>query len=108
MIFFYINWKKITSDQNILDIVKHCHIDFVDGRPFQKVLPHQRKFNKFEEDIVSNDIDKKLKMDVIREVDTEHNQFISPIFTVPKKTFERTQNDFKFKRVKSTYQILSF
>lgn len=26
---FYIeNWRKITSDEKLLDIVQHCHIEF--------------------------------------------------------------------------------
>ena len=40
------NWKKLTSDKNILDIVLNCHIEFIDNPPVQNGTPYQRMFDK--------------------------------------------------------------
>ena len=81
------NWKNITSDQSILDIVQHCHIDFENNPPVQTSVRHQC-FTVLEKKIIQNEIDKLLEMGVIEEAEHEYGQFISPIFTVPKKNGE--------------------
>ena len=38
---FVENWKNITSDPNILDIVLHCHIEFEENtNPENSSVPH--------------------------------------------------------------------
>lgn len=45
---FYIeNWRKITSDENILDIVQHCHIEF--NKDFNEFEFHSSFGGKFSE-----------------------------------------------------------
>lgn len=82
---FYENWRKITSDQNILDIVCHCHIEFLQNPPIQKTIPYQRICDKKQEMIIDLEIQKLLELGVLIEVQPDDYQFISPIFTVPKK-----------------------
>ena len=47
---FINKWRNITSDKFILDIVEHCHLEFIDNcRPIQKKIPFQRNFDKTQE-----------------------------------------------------------
>ena len=82
-------WEKITSDKFILDIVSHCHIEFIDNvEPKQDIFNVKSVFNSKESDIVSNEIQKLLAIDVIKEVQSMKDQFLSPIFLRPKKNGE--------------------
>lgn len=50
---------KITSDNFILDIVKHCHIEFIDNEePQQKSFNNLSVFNEKESQIILNEIEK--------------------------------------------------
>lgn len=89
MKLFISEWEKLTSDDSILDIVKHCHLEFEnDCVPSQTTLPHQIKFNNKECLYVKNEIDKLLKMEVIMEIDLENVEFVSTIFLRPKRNGE--------------------
>ena len=82
-------WKNITTDPEILDIVKHYHINFLDGKLPQQDMPiHQIKFNNEQEKIVDSEIENLLKMQVIKEVKFDQGQFLSPIFLREKKNGE--------------------
>lgn len=87
---FVNEWRKLTSDKYILDAVQHCYIEFTDNRPpiQNKMSIRNSKFNLKEEKIVDIEIEKLLKMNVIQEVESEINEFISPIFVRPKKKGE--------------------
>ena len=79
----------MTSDQNILDIVKHCHISFYDDiEPVRTELKRPMIFSKQENVILDKEIENLLQMEVIEEVEFSSDQFLSPIFTVPKKDGE--------------------
>ena len=79
-------WTKITSDKQILDIALHCHIEFMNNiQPVRKFLERPYIFNKKEEIIIDNEVENLLKMNVIEQVESSDEQFLSPIFTVPKK-----------------------
>lgn len=89
MKLFISEWEKLTSDDRILDIVKHCYLEFEnDCVPSQTSLPHQIKFNNKEWLYVKNEIDKLLKMEVIMEIDLENVEFVSTIFLRPKRNGE--------------------
>lgn len=77
----------MTSDPTILDIALHCHLEFTQEIPKQMKLPFQR-FSQKEEAIIEKEIEKLLKMEVISEVFSCEDQFISPIFLRPKKDGE--------------------
>ena len=82
-------WRNLTSDRVILDMVQHCHLDFSETFS-QRNTSHipQHKFNKKESDIIDMEIDKLLKMGVIVHTYHETDQFISPIFIRLKKNNE--------------------
>ncbi|WAR28488.1 hypothetical protein MAR_014192 [Mya arenaria] len=47
------NWKKITSDENVLDIIEHCHIEFIKGENPKNSICYRSKFSKTEEQVIS-------------------------------------------------------
>ena len=81
---------KIHKHNNLLH-VKHCRIGFSDASPVQNNLPHQRNFNKSEEIIINRDINKMLEMNVIKEVEFESDQYLSPIFLFLRKKILNTE-----------------
>lgn len=88
MQFFVSEWEKLTSDNRILDIVSHCHIEFLnDEKPKQSEIS-QRKFNAKETLIIDSEIQKLLDQEVIKMVEFREDQFLSPIFIRPKKNGE--------------------
>ena len=82
-------WRKLTSDSKILDIALHCHIEFYDGfQPTRAELNRPISFSKQEEQNLDKEIHNLLNMQVLEEVDNSDDQFLSPVFTVPKKDGE--------------------
>ena len=81
-------WTKLTDDQEILDMVSGYQLDFSE-------IPHQQKpptpFNLSEEEerLVDLEVEKLLRKGAIEEVEPCENQFLSNIFTIPKKVGER-------------------
>ena len=81
-------WTELTDDQDILDIVSGYQRDFSE-------IPHQQKpptpFNLSEEEerLVDLEVEKRLRKGAIEEVKPCGNQFLSNIFTIPKKGGER-------------------
>lgn len=86
MKLFISNWEKLTSDDSILDIVKHCHLEIEnDCVPSQTSLSHQIKFNNKECVYIKNEIDKPLKIEVSMEINLENVELVSTIFLRPKR-----------------------
>ena len=79
-------WKRLTSDQFILDAGSHCHIDF-ETEPLANTsaVRPQCHFTHTEQSIKDVEIAKLLKKEIIKPSQNESIQFISPIFTTPKK-----------------------
>ena len=72
MQYYIENWRKITSDENILDIVQHCHFEFdEDFSDCQFHVFQGGKFTESESIAIDNEISSLLAMNVITEVD--HN-----------------------------------
>jgi len=86
----YVNeWEKLTADPNILDIVKHCHIELIfKCSVYQNTSFSQYHFSSLESVAIENEIKQLLKIGVIVEARPHKNQFISPIFLRPKKNGE--------------------
>lgn len=83
---FTAEWKKLTRDPVILDIVQHCHLDInVEeiGHLFSRETTY--KFSAVENLIISDEIEKLLDLKVIVATQREMGQVISPIFLRPKK-----------------------
>ena len=68
----------MTSDERVLNIALHCKIEFDKDIPKQNIYP-QQFFNSFEEDIIDKEISKLSDEGFIEEVQSQKNQFISPI-----------------------------
>jgi len=83
--YFVENWRKITSDESILDMVEHFHIKFIDNVNPVKTFCQANRFSSNESDQIDHEIQELLSMKVITQVEHDPNEFISPIFTVPKK-----------------------
>ena len=77
------NWRKITSDKFILDIVQQCYLEFDnDIKPSQLILPFQMCFDKIQEKEIDTEINNLLRLGVIKQVNFDKNQYISSIFIV--------------------------
>ena len=81
---FYDEWAKITSDQEILDIVSGQRIEF-DTRPLQYCPRSQSNYTEAEQAVIRSEIVKLLQKSVIVHTQHEPGEFVSPIFVRPKK-----------------------
>ena len=79
---FYHKWTELTSDVNILKIVRGCKLDFTSS-PFQHTV-RETKLNKSESDLAKDEIKSLVNKGVLKEVDYDKDQFISTIFFRPK------------------------
>lgn len=77
-------WKMLTSDPEILDIVQGAHIQF-ESIPKQNDIPLPNLFSQAESEAVDIEIDKLMRKGVIEPCMEESNDFISKIFLRPKK-----------------------
>lgn len=83
-----------------MDIVEHCHLEFIDGiRPKQISVPYQTCFDKTKERAIDIEIENLKKLGVINDVDYDHEQYISTIFSVPKKNTDEHRMILNLKEV---------
>ena len=76
---FLENWKRITSDKYILDIVKHgLKLEFLHVTPHRE--PFQATYNTKENGIISQEISRLLKKKVIVQTIAEKGNFFSSVF----------------------------
>ena len=75
-------WKSITSDQTILDIVKGCKFDFMENS--DQIDQRETFTNIKEAAIIDNEIDKLAQIGVIEKANHCEGEFISTIFLRPK------------------------
>ena len=78
------NWKRMTSDPEVLETVKGLKIKF-DGNPMTCSQKEQRYFSENENRAVDEEIEKLLKKKVIQKSCPETGQVVSPIFVREKK-----------------------
>ena len=71
-------WKKLTSDSEILTTVYGMHIEITDNLPAVKL--YQYLFSKKELEFVAGEIKTLLAKSVIVETKHETRKFISPLF----------------------------
>ena len=79
---FLSEWESLTSDPNILQIVKGCKIDFTSA-PEQSSC-RETKLNRRESLSVNIEINKLVTNGVLKEVEHEEDEYISTIFLIPK------------------------
>ena len=78
------NWKLVTSDSNILDMVSGAHIEF-SSTPIQVRPPITKVFSSGDKQVIASEIKSLLGKGVVVPYTTDPGKFISPIFTTPKK-----------------------
>ena len=79
--------KYLISDQRILDIVEGCHIEF-ETEPMQCCYPGHIMYSEKKQkktDVIKLEIDKLLQKGVITRTSGCAGQFLSTVFTHPKK-----------------------
>ena len=77
-------WKSVTNDPSILYIVQDYRLEFL-TQPVQSQEPQQTRFKENEIPYLHTEIVKLLSKGVVEPCDHEPNEFISPIFFVPKR-----------------------
>ena len=82
---FLENWKLITSDQNILNIVKGWEIPLLDS-PVQSHIPQGVRMNAIEEKAMDLEVQSMLRKGAIRVAIPKPDQFLSNIFVVQNRT----------------------
>ena len=78
------NWRKLTSDPVILDLVQGIKLDFKEP-PVQDKLPHEIKFSPEETILVQQELDRFVQMGILSESDIEPGDFVSNLFIRKKK-----------------------
>ena len=77
-------WKEITGDQKILSLVQGCETKFK-SMPIQSNRPHPFNMSKAEKRLVNLKVQNLLAKDAMEICSPDPSQFISNIFTIPKK-----------------------
>ena len=87
--FFAHEWRNITRDPFVLDIVQHCHFE-INSADVAHLFAGEPEYNfsMLEQHIVSMEIAKLLHLKVIKLTQREENQIVSPIFLRQKKNGE--------------------
>ena len=75
----------MTSDQVILDAIKHYHIEFEINTPIQPYPSKQIHFSLGEREIITEEISKLLSKGVLEQTENAEGDFLSTIFVRPKK-----------------------
>ena len=83
---YFPEWRKLTSDPQILRTLKGLNVDFIDCPPVQMLPPKEITFNSEESQIISSELDKLLTKGVIVKSQHCHGEFLSTIFLRRKKT----------------------
>ena len=101
---FQENWKKLTSNHQILELVEGYKIPFP-SEPKQTKPPNLVYLTKKEESLVDLEIQAMLRKDAIQMVEKSQNQFLSPIFLVEKKDWLPVSD--KSEKVEPKYSLHS-
>ena len=78
-------WRKITSDKEILQTVSGCTIEFTDGEVPTQASKSISKFSMEKSVIVDQEVKKLVEKQVLEPVVSRDGEFLSSIFLVPKK-----------------------
>lgn len=83
---YYEVWQTLTSDPEILDIVKGLHLEFVCPLSrLQNQHPAQPHLSDSEMGVIDAEIQKLKDKRVLIECDQTEDQFLSPVFTRPNR-----------------------
>ena len=86
---FVYEWHKLTSDQFILNMVQHCHLD-IDEDNIEHLFSEdlQYVFREEETVIIHQVVTKLLQLKAIKATHRQEHQILSPIFLRKNKTIE--------------------
>lgn len=76
-------WLFLTSDKNILDIVKGVKLDFLNW-PVQEKIPRPYRMNQEQSGFIDSELRILLEKSIIERVETPEGQYVSNIFLRPK------------------------
>ena len=82
---FYDQWKTFTSDIQVLQYVTGHKLEFIEDPPLQMNPPYQFNLAPSESEAVDLEISRLLEKNVIILSEHEYGEYISSIFTRPKK-----------------------
>ena len=84
---YYVDeWRKLTSDSNILDMVQHAHLHFSEGFiPMQHKNVQPYSMSQTERSVVDGELAKLIQKGVIQEWNETSDQYLSNVFLRPKK-----------------------
>ena len=80
---FLANWKLLTNDQDILNIVKGWEIPLIDT-PTQNKIPQDVRMNNLESQAMDKEVEDMLAKGAIRVAIPKEDQFLSNVFVTPK------------------------
>jgi len=87
--YYLPNWKLITNDKYILEIVSvGLKLEFIEGVDMPSCKPYTIKYSLEEAAILDREIEKLLVKKVIRKCDQQESDFFSSVFLRPKKNGE--------------------
>lgn len=81
---FLDQWKKLTSDSSILDIISGDDLEFISDPPLQSSYP-PNSICREHIPLVEKEVSDLKEKNIIVPCTHEVGEFISPVFTVPKK-----------------------
>jgi hypothetical protein len=83
-------WKNLTSDDNILQIVEGLKLEFENNiPPQQEKIPFQVQYDKTDAYYIDKEINNLLQKGVLVQCEHEEGEYINTIFTRPKKDGNR-------------------
>ena len=78
------NWRNLSDDPWILETVQGYRLELA-YTPKQQTVPKRKHLPESEQKMVSEEVEKLLLKQAVRQVKNAPNQFLSDIFLVPKK-----------------------
>ena len=83
---FINQWSLLTSDEKILEIVSGYKIEWSAEPPVQNFPPYQCHMNTSEQLAIDMEISRLLALQVLVKSQHEEGEFLSTVFTRPKKS----------------------
>ena len=91
---FLENWKVITKDCWILNMLLGYNIDFLE-EPYQHCMPHTPHYSPEQDQLILEEVREHLGKGAVSMVTTAQMGFYSNLFLVPKRMKDRGQSSIK-------------
>ena len=100
-------WRTLTSDPSILKLLEGVELDFKET-PVQHRLPHEIQFSDHEKILVQAELQKFLDWGIIEETTILPGDFVSNLFTRPKKEPNRIRLILNLKQLNRHVRFIHF